>query len=325
MERYPDFHHHNSTLRPARSGLPRTSRRSPQLVGGGREINVHTQIIVGAARADVAFVKASSTASEAKHETRRIVDEVAATIRRLHPEADPTAIEPEEPAGDPFAEEESEVTPVRDPVAVAAVVVPPRNEQGVTRENGTWVDLTDDLKSIDDETRLEGATIESTVYLNTIPRMWVRDSYYIVPAGPEAVTFLGHLWWGLRETHSAAMVRWTKRTAQYLGAIVPVGTVAHPAMVLLEIEWPATRKEMPKMAKLDLDLVPDSGKAQAIEAMRAMLRPAMVIDSMRDERAAQRAELLAAARSGDDWNAPKPTATPKAADDLGQALVAAIQ
>lgn len=291
---------------------------------------MNTQIIVGAARADVAFVKASSTAKEAKHETRTVGDVV-----RSRQAAAPSA--PTSGEGDPFGDDFESAVEARNtamatleraveelgPIPVTAQT--DKKQRGVTREDGTWVDLTDAFAAIDERTHLEGAAIETTVYLNTIPRMWVRDSYYIVPSGPDAVTFLGHLWLGLRETHSAALVRWTKRTAQYLGAIVPVGTTTHPALVLLEIEWVANRKGMPQMARLDLGLVPDAGKATAIEAMRAMLRPPAVIDNMRDERAAQREELITATRAGADWKAPKPSKPPRAVDDLGQALVAAAK
>lgn len=270
----------------------------------------NTQIIVGAASADVVLLKTSTKPIEAQHETRRMTEPIATPNPRVdrHPEGDPTAIEPTNPYG--------EVTEA----SVSASV-----QRGVTGPDGEWINLTEELKEIDERTKISGLTIDCTIPLSHLPKTWVRNSYFIAPTTPEASLFLGHLWCGLMPTMSAALVRFTKRTGQYLGAIIARGHESgSPTLVLMELEWAANMRAVPERARLDVMDVSEAGRQSARDAMVALRKTATVVQELRDERAAQRAELLYAARAGNQWKAPEPTKS-EAADILGDALIAAVR
>lgn len=281
----------------------------------------NTQIIVGAASADVVLLKTSMKPIEAQHETRRVTvgtavsNDAAPTVNvgrnGVHPESDPTAIEPDNPHGEVLEEAR--------PVSASMV------QRGVTGPDGEWVDLTDELREIDERTKISGLTIDCTIPLSHLPKTWVRNSYFIAPTTPEASLFLGHLWCGLMPTMSAALVRFTKRTGQYFGAIIPRGhEPGSPTLVLMELEWAANMRAVPERARLDVADVSDAGRQSARDAMVALRKSATVVHELRDERAAQRSELLYAARAGNQWKAPEPT-RPEAVDVLADALIAAVR
>lgn len=274
----------------------------------------NTRIIIGPASVNVTLLKTSKKPKEAQHETRRVGAAPAAKVaHNRHPEADPTAIEFPEVA-DSILEDNQVVVPVADT----------KIERGVTGPDG-WVNLTESLENIDARTQIDGMTIECTIPLSHLPRTWMRDAYFVAPTNPEGSLFLAHLWHGLMPTTSAALVRWTKKTSQYLGAIIARGqATGNPTLVLVELEWAANMRPAPERAKLEVNRVPESGKEKAREAMLALRESATVVHTLRDERNAQRAELLHAARTGQQWDAPEP-ARSEAADALGDALISAVR
>lgn len=195
-------------------------------------------------------------------------------------------------------------------------------QQGVTGPGGAWVDLTDELASIDERTKLEAMEVGNVVDSTSIPRERVREAYYVAPAGDGAPKVLALLWHGLRERRGAALVRWTKRTNQALGAIVARGTAADAHLVLLELEWQANMKDVPRRAQLgaavgalrvegvteDVDLATFERARRERKAAEKLVgalwtQPA-VFESLRDERSGQRADLLNAAREGRKWQPP---------------------
>lgn len=270
----------------------------------------HTRIVVGAASVDVALHMTSGSPSTVKHDTLRIEQEVT----EKHIEADPHAVEP----GDPFGEEVSD-SPLPKPLARPTTKV----LQGVQLESG-FVDLTERLRQIDEDTHLNGITVEATVPRESVPWERARGSYYIAPTSPEAAHFLAHVWHGLRPTGLAALARFTKRTGHYLGAIIAYPENGRHLLMLIELEWQANMKPTPETCFLDVGAVPESGSEKAIEAMVALRQERSAFADMRDERAGQRAELLTAVREGKKWTAPKPQENP-VAEDFGDALLDAVR
>lgn len=183
-------------------------------------------------------------------------------------------------------------------------------ESGEGRE---WVDLTDSLAAIDERTRLVGMELAATVSSTAVPRHRVRDAYFVAPAGRGAPKVLALLWRGLREKRAAGLVRWTKRTNQALGALVPVGTPARPVLMLLELAWAAEVREAPARAVLSeaASGLTDQECQAALSLVEAYHERPSVFEALRDERNGQRADLLNAAREGAEWEPPAPVAAPE--------------
>lgn len=275
--------------------------------------NLLTRIVIGGASADVALVKSSAKPKEAKHEVRTF------SLTGTEPEIDESVV-----AGDGSPFDEALLVPptIGETPAPAPAKV---TVQGVTDIDGRFVDLTERLYAIDENTRLDGVNVECTVPIAILPRTWVRDAYFIVPNGMSAGRFLAYVWSGLTPTGLGAVVRWTKRTDQFLGAIVPRGSAARGAsLMLLEFEWSANMRAIPENARLDVTAVPDTGREQSEQAFRTMQQSPRVIMGMRNERAAQRAELLEATREGREWDVPDVHQVPDAANSLGDTLIASV-
>lgn len=186
---------------------------------------------------------------------------------------------------------------------------PPATEvqQGVHLANGTWVDLTDRLREVDERTKVHGLDVVATIDTTSIPRERVRDAKYVAGVNPAEYAVLALLWRALRQTRRAAAVRFTKRTAQALGIIVARGGSDDAHLVLLELEWadnmraPSGRVTGPITAEVD-----DREVAAAVELVDAFAAGPSAVNDLRDERLAKRAELLELARSGqlDDYTPP---------------------
>lgn len=286
--------------------------------------NLKTTLKVGRASAEVSLMKADGKPPDAQHEVRRV------PVETIDPKPDgpmPTGelgldlgfapfdegpvVQPQKSpshlpaASDPFSTGASMPVTLDSPEVhssqpVQTTVVEERIEWGVWHAD-SWVDLTDKLKKIDEDNKLDGMNIEATMTLSNVPRDLVRDEHYVLPRDPHSHKFVAMVYKGLKATGQAAVVRWTKRTNQALGVVVPRGTAAKPYLVVLELAWEENVREVPSSAFLDLDLVNDRQLASATTAMTKMGRPASYIRALRDERIAQRIALLDAARNGKVW------------------------
>jgi non-homologous end joining protein Ku len=274
-----------------------------------------TVLRLGGAEAEVTLIKASAKPREAQYEVRR---PATADITELT-------------KGDPLGPD-SEPAP-RVAAAFAAAVAdqptPTENDgevrHGVTTEAGGWIDLTEELEAIDARTKLDGMTLEATVASVNVPRERVRDVHYLAPAGEGAPKVLGLLWLALRAQQAVALVRWTKRTNQALGAIVARGEgVANRHLVLLELEWAANMRAVPGRCLLPPVENLDAAVHAARKLVEAYREPGQAIfEALRDERTGQRIELLEAARSGEHFEAPAEKDVPDEAAALADALASA--
>jgi hypothetical protein len=267
-----------------------------------------TSVRIEGVALEVVLVKASRKPREAQHDVRRVVEAVhdrgaAPAHGVLWPcplDDDLGGVEELEP-GD-VAE-----NPAENPAEISAVKAE-RVERGVWREvpgdvDGEpvkeWVDLTDRLAAIDAVHVLDGLTVAHTQRSPSIPRSLVRDHYYVAPAGRDARKGLALLALALRREDLVAVVRWTKRTAQALGVLVPTGRGDALALSLLELEWPANLRAVPDRARLSEAWTTDDGVDSAAELLLAVVGKPSALAELRDTRAEARAELLAAARAGD--------------------------
>lgn len=275
-----------------------------------------TRVRIGPREVEVALFKTSGSMPQAQHDTRR-VDEHGELIEEGRPSA--AAALPGATGG----QREHRAAASRPTRLTKA---PAEYRHGVTVD-GDFIDLTELLDAIDERNKLDAAEINSTVPNRTLPRLRIRDAYYVAPAEPDALPFLSHLWVGLHKTDSAALMRWSKRTNQALGALVPARSGGRadgaPILIVLELEWAAAMRPAPAQAWLDVTTVSEAGADAVTEAMRALRRTPEVWDELRDERNAQRAEALDAARRGEKWTPPESTEDETA--ELGEAILAAVR
>jgi hypothetical protein len=274
-----------------------------------REQGQRTTIKWGGIEVEASLVKNSAKPKEAAHETRRVGGEGADAVVAVEPMGNGAQ-----------AEAPKRVAPKPDP----------RGEvrRGVTGPDGEFVDLTDALSFIDERTILDGMEVVATVPQSQIPAVRVRDARYITPAADGAGRVLGLIWSGLRERHSAALVRWTKRTNQALGAIVARGGGSEPRyLILLEVEWSANMRAPGARADLDgpVEASSQEERKMAAHLVQAYKRQPEVLLELRDERTEQRADLLEAAREGKAWVPPVEEEQPEEAESLADALAAAAQ
>jgi hypothetical protein len=301
-----------------------------------------TTLIFGGVSAEIGLVKTSSKPKEARHEVRRMIGDLPADEAQARALADwaerhgvtTETVEPEAEsladglarvgsaaaqkaderfrglADDPFGPADAaEIVLTRKPLGDVEGpfdgLPPERVEHGVTLDDGTWIDLTDQLATIDERTRIEGMEVVATITGHAVPRTWIRDSHWVTlagGAGQRDAKVLALLWFALRDTDEAAVVRWTKRTNQSLGIIVATGVRSVPesmALCVLEVEWPQNRRKPGARSSTPISAeTSDRERNAAVELVRSLHEPPSVLVALRDERSGARADLLSAAREG---------------------------
>jgi hypothetical protein len=317
-----------------------------------------TTLVFGGVAVDVSLSKASAKPKDAAHDVRRMIgDELAEVARERALAAFASKVDvvlTTEPlteqrwavADDALVDERtgpSGETVWRDAPDPFADLPPERVEQGVLLESGEFVDLTDRLAEIDARTRVEGMEVLATIASSSVPRTRVRDAHWIglAPGSSSGAKVLGLLWRSLRRDEAAAVVRWTKRTNQAVGIIVAVGRApefdregyAGPrpsgstaALCLLELEWSANLRAAGPRATEPITVEVSLREQLAAEALvKALRKPASFVDTLADERAVKRAELLGAARDGtlDRYTPPAEPVERVAGVDVADALEAA--
>jgi hypothetical protein len=271
---------------------------------------------VGHRDVPVQLISMKQSVAEAKYETRRVERAEPAPVEATPSPVPVEAVAPApadllapapapEPTSGGFEPLERETADVSASSAEPVVTI----ERGVTGPGGVWVDCTERLEAIDTATKLSAMQLEFTVARNHLPSERVTGAHYMAPAGEGAPAILTALWVALKTEQCAAVVRWTKRTNQALGAIVPRGTKGHEHLVLLELAWSAEVRSLEARANLST-LVGDTELGSPIvEAARdlvvAFREGPSVFESVVDERTEQRAALLEAAREGRKWSPPE--------------------
>jgi non-homologous end joining protein Ku len=303
-----------------------------------------TTLVFGGVAVDVSLSKASAKPKDAAHDVRRMIGDELAEVARERALAafapwvdvalttEPLTEQRWAVADDALADERtgpSGETVWRDAPDPFADLPPERVEQGVLLESGEFVDLTDRLAEIDERTRVEGMEVLATIASSSVPRTRVRDAHWIglAPGSSSGAKVLAILWRALRQEDAAAVVRWTKRTNQAVGIVVPTGAMGRgAALCLLELEWAANLRAPGPRACAPLDVeVSDRELGAARRLVEALHRPASFVDGLHDERAVKRAELLGAARDGtlDRYTPPAKPKPTVAGVDVADALEAA--
>lgn len=178
------------------------------------------------------------------------------------------------------------------------VVLPQNVRRGIRHEDGSFVDLTDQLADIDERTKLERIEVlpGGFVDVTQIPRAAVRGCYYIGSANERAPKPLRLLYEGLKAERRAAVVKLTKKSRQSLGAIGWYGK----SLMLYELVWQEDFREPPaRAAGIQKAEVTEQEVDTVRELIRAWSGPASIIGELRDDAIALREDLLAKALAGD--------------------------
>ena len=177
-------------------------------------------------------------------------------------------------------------------------------------------DLTEHLQAVDMLTRLDEMRIEGFINRYKVPQLRVQGSYWLGPAdGSGAVLRL--LWTAMADEYRGAVVRWTKRTKQALGVIIP----DRHGLVVLELAWAGVMREpRPEVQAMTDRDVPAAHRRLAIELLEAMEVDEGILDVFEDERSRLRRELHEAAMRGEDPPVPKPEPVDVPSGSLAEAL-----
>jgi hypothetical protein len=302
-----------------------------------------TQLALGGLDVEISLAKMSGDPSAAKWETR-LVDVETGHVVPSRPTQAPDEVLLADPAtpevepdplgaaplpnldhGHPIIPQNVEQAKARDAIATRGLAQPAtRTERGVTRDDGTWADLTERLTEIDERCKLDAMQVVATIPASTIPRERVRGASYVVPAdetATKALALIFHALVGGDDIGRRALaVRWTKRTNQALGIIVP--SAGHGALVLLEVEFAENMRDAPARAIVAAATIElsDGERKAASKYVEAVAAATSALDDVGDERRQLHGELLGAARAGEVHTLPDEV--PAVADTELAALLA---
>ena len=191
------------------------------------------------------------------------------------------------------------------------IVEPDAVRRGIRREDDSFVDLTDGLEKIKEATKLEEMRVADFIRVEEVRRERVTGSYYLAPDGPGAPKVVRLLFEAMRDTKRVAVVKWTKRSKQSLGVLVPDPRTK--SLLVVEMCWQEDMRIVPeKVASPSQVEVSDEEIAVAIELVEAMSGTrAQSLDTQMDDARQLRRELIARTEAGEVFEAaprPQPSA-----------------
>lgn len=198
----------------------------------------------------------------------------------------------------------------------------PKRRRGLYREDGTFMDLTDRLEAITAATKLDEMKVIGFVPSASVPRVLVRDAYYVGMEGLGAAKALKALERGMTSSNVVALVKWTKTSRQALGVL----SATRRGLVALQLAWPEELLEpSPRVLGHRSVELAEMEEGLARDLVHAMTVPAAVIYEQADDAVTMRRQLRAVAESGllDAWEAPSAPVRPEV-ESLLDALRASI-
>lgn len=264
-------------------------------------ISVNTTLKIGPVEAPVGLMKATGDSPKARKWEVRKVEE-------------PKAEKAEAPKGAPlggtpkFGGEEA-AAETSGTSKVEAPPVPEKPRKGVLKDDGAFVDLTEEIEAIGERSRSEFMEIISFIDARHVPRERILASYYVAGVASEgaelaAAPVLQVLAAAMRETGRNAVARFSKKKGQTLGILTPR---RDGSLLLLELcfseQW---RAPGPKALTHTHVEVKDSVHTQAVALVEAMAGRRDSLDGISDLRVQMEAELAEKAEAGemDDYELP---------------------
>ena len=191
-------------------------------------------------------------------------------------------------------------------------------------EDGTFVDVTDDLAAVKEVTQLEVMEVAAFVPARSVPLKRVTGCYYIGSDGEGSPTILRLLLEAMRQTQSVPLVKWTKSSRQALG-IITAGSQGE--LFILQLEWAENTRAVDKKALTHLQAtVTEDEVAATVELVQMMTAGPEVIDEADDDAARQLGALRKLAEAGDtdSFRRPQVKRSPADAVTLEDQLRASI-
>lgn len=196
--------------------------------------------------------------------------------------------------------------------------------RGVRREDGSFVDCTEQIAAIEERTKLDRIDIIRCIDGTRIRRERVLGSYYVGAQDAEAKAALKLLYDALRERREVAIVKYTTRSRQQLGVIMP--HAATGTLVLLNVVWAEDWRAAPsKATAIQKVQAPERQVLAMCKLLGALHGHVDDLDVQRDDAVALREELRARALAGEmdaEVVEPLPAAMPE--PDLEGALEASL-
>lgn len=271
-----------------------------------------TEFAWGAMSAEVALFKTTAESKLAEFDTlREPAEEEAPT--------DLSGLLTASLPSDPLAEAAAPtIAPVAEGAEFGGVMPPPKPKprKGIYRADGTFIDLTEKLEAIDEATQLEEMRVVSFIRREVVPRERIIGSYYVAAKSKPAAKILRLLRDAMAHAERVAVVRWTKRSRQALGVIVPR---RGGAIEILELEWARNwREPNPRCLMHAAAPVTPQELTLAAELVHAMGDNRSSLDDLEDDRIVMRENLRHAAEEGllDSWDAPSAPEREETADVL---------
>lgn len=225
------------------------------------------------------------------------------------------------PAVDPAPRETAEMGVCE--VGSDESVTPDEFRRGLRADDGTFIDVTDQLEKIAVETKLEVMEVIAFIRREQIHRDRIVGSYYLASDGPGVPKVLALLRHAMAVTARVAVVKWTKRTRQALGVIIP-GT--HGSLEVIELEWSLNMLRPGPRCLAHVEVGLSQGeKNAATELARAMAESSAVLDDQEDDRVRLEHALELRARTDrlEGFALPEKPAAPES-DDLAVLLEASL-
>lgn len=195
--------------------------------------------------------------------------------------------------------------------------------RGIRRDDGAFVDCTDQLDAIDERTKLDRMEIVKCIDGTRIRRERVIGSYYIGAQDGDAKAKLRLLYDALRKRREVAVVKYTTRSRQQLGVIMAHGS---GTLVLLTLVFAEDWRDAPsKATSIQKVAMPESQVLAMCKLLAALHGHVDDLDGLRDDAVALREELRARALAGEmDASVVEPLPAPEETPDLMEALSASL-
>lgn len=175
-------------------------------------------------------------------------------------------------------------------------VAPEDVRRGLWLDDGEFVDLTDHLERVEEESRVEALEVLGFLRRERVPRERVVDSYFLAAEDGAGARLARVVYEAMKESGRVAVVRWTKRKGQSLGVLTPRGD---GALVVLELAFaevcraPNAKCLSHLQAEVSRDVV-----EQAQGLIESMSWSPDQLDEIRNRRVELEQELLDGAERG---------------------------
>lgn len=169
--------------------------------------------------------------------------------------------------------------------------------KGIRFDDGRFVDLTDQIETVEEESRVEGLQVLGFLRRERVPRERVICSYYLGAESGSGAKLLRTLYEGMRDAGRVAVVRWTKRRGQTLGIVVP-----HSSGALVALEMLFAERVRDPNAKCLAHLQAEVTRGvvdRAVELIESMSWSPSQFDEIRNRRVELERELYARADAGE--------------------------